>query len=479
MKRVVFLYRSRVKIWEFPKARARDLVLSKQPPIQEIGAMQRGLKTEMLAKGKTKFWKMIGIGSLIFLLVGCGSHRTEPKEQLTSVQIVDRNGFKETISAEERLNLYRNTNFLAPQPYERVLRMYGRDTQGKTHSKLTTYHENGEVWQYLEILNGRACGTYREWHENGVLRLDIVVIEGIGELGEEAQLGWVFDGLSRVWDDQGRILAEINYEKGKLQGTAYFYHPNGKVRELIPYDQGLINGDLLYFSEEGKVIGKTPFVKGKKEGFATFQGNSSQPPYSEEYHDDRLVKATYQDFQGKIIAEISEGFGHQAIFQDGKLTSIREFQKGVPNGEVKLFDQRERVKSLYHTKDGTKHGREWVYYTTFREEEPKPKLYLEWLEDTVHGICRTWYPNGCLESEREMVDNKKHGISTAWYKDGSIMLIEEYENDQLVSGSYMKKGDPTPISFVEEGEGTATFHDSEGVFVRRALYKNGQPIDED
>ena len=29
------------------------------------------------------------------------------------------------------------------------------------------------------------------------------------------------------------------------------------------------------------------------------------------------------------------------------------------------------------------------------------------------------------------MNNQKHGIASAWYKDGSLMLIEEYEKDQL------------------------------------------------
>ncbi|MCB1085382.1 MAG: peptide ABC transporter substrate-binding protein, partial [Chlamydiia bacterium] len=43
-----------------------------QPPIQEIGEDSRGgLKTEMLAKGKTKSWKMIGIILIAAFVVGC------------------------------------------------------------------------------------------------------------------------------------------------------------------------------------------------------------------------------------------------------------------------------------------------------------------------------------------------------------------------------------------------------------------------
>ena len=120
---------------------------------------------------------------LLISLTGCGSQTKGSQERMTSIQIVDRNGFKETISSIDRLASYEKTNFLAPQPYDKVVRMFARNENGKTPAKLTTYHENSEPWQYLEVMNGRASGIYREWHSNGILRLDVRVIEGLGDLG--------------------------------------------------------------------------------------------------------------------------------------------------------------------------------------------------------------------------------------------------------------------------------------------------------
>ncbi len=424
--------------------------------------------------------RLVSLSLLICLglLTGCGNYQTEHQDKLTSIQVLDRNGFKETISSVDRLSMYEKTNFLAPQPYEKVTRMFGRSENGKTISKLTTYHENGEVWQYLEVVNGRACGIYREWHDNGNPRLDVVVIEGLGDLSENAQKGWVFDGISKVWDSAGRLQAEIYYEKGKLQGNSYYYHPNGIVGKVIPYEIDRIDGDLLYYNEQGHVIGKTTYSKGKRQGIAMFKGDKKQPPYSEEYQDDLLINATYHSFSGKIIGKVERGNGKQAVFSNGALHSIREYRNGTPEGEVQIFNERGDLTTLFHTKEGMKHGEEWVYYTSFGEEKTKPKLYVEWVQDGIQGICRTWYPTGNLESEREIRDNKRHGICSAWYQDGSLMMIEEYENDQLRRGTYMKRGEKNPVSTVENGDGTVTLYDSEGFFIKRALYHKGLPVDE-
>lgn len=411
------------------------------------------------------------------ILAGCGSQQKTAGNHMTSIQIVDKNGFKETITSVDRLKVYEGADFLTPQPYDKVVRMYARGESGKTLSKITTYHENGEPWQYLEVLNGRACGAYREWHDNGAIRLDVVVIEGVGDLSEEAQMGWVFDGVSRAWNERGNLLGEIYYDKGKLQGNSYYFYPSGQVSKIIPYEKGLIDGELLYYSEKGQIIGKTPYRKGKREGIASYKGDQKQPSYSEEYQDDLLKEATYHDFSGKISHRIQNGNGKQPIYVDGVLQMIREYKEGIPEGEVQVFDQHGHLKTSYHTRGGMKHGPEWVYYSIREAKEPAPKLYIEWQEDIIQGICRTWYSNGKLESEREMINNQKHGISSAWYLDGSLMLVEEYENDVLQKGSYLKKGESRPVSTIENGEGTATLFDKEGHFLKRALYHKGQVID--
>lgn len=415
---------------------------------------------------------------LLLFCLSCQIRKSSNEERLASVQIIDRNGFKETISAPDRLNLYAEADFLTAQPYEKVMRIYGRDLSGKTHSKLTTYHTNGEVWQYLEVVNGRACGLYKEWHDNGVLRLEARVIEGMGDLNEKAQKGWIFDEESRVWDDRGQLIAKMRYEKGRLEGEALYYHPNGQVHQIVPYVGGLIEGEIITYNLEGKPIGRDPYTKDRREGNATFEGDISHPAYCEEWSDDHLIEGTYYDFKGEVIATIRKGAGKKAFYSGGFLHSLNQYRGGVEEGGVEVFDLQGRLTNLYHVKEGMRDGEEWIYYPTPPGKPLLPKLYIEWHEDEMRGTCRSYYPSGLLESEREMVDNKKHGLLSAWYKDGSLMLVEEYEKNKLYRGSYMKRGDSKPLSTVEAGEGTATLHDGDGFFIRRIIYEKGAPIDD-
>ncbi|MCY3974707.1 MAG: hypothetical protein OXF02_04090 [Simkaniaceae bacterium] len=417
---------------------------------------------------------LFAFSALCILLAGC----TRPREgdpPLVSVHTVDRNGFRETVTSRDRLNMYERTCFTDPQPYVKVARMYARKVDGKIPSKLTTYHDNGAIRKYLEVINGRASGIYREWYPNGRLRMEVTVIEGVGDLSEEAQEGWVFDGAGHVFREGGGKEATFHYEKGLLQGVAEYYFPDGRLKELLPYEKGRLHGEVRLHNPEGIVIGTSRFVRGVPSGPSLFKGDGERPPFTEIYEGGRLTEAEYGDFSGRILSRIEGGSGEKAVFAEGYLHSLEEYRNGLPEGAVRIYDRKRRLRNLFHVKEGRKHGEEWIYRPGTPGEEPVPHLLITYVEGRMRGISRTWFADGTLESEKEMCDNRKHGLSFARYKDGTLRLMEEYRSGKLVSGRYEKRGEREAVSSVKEGNGIATLYDEEGYFIRRIRYEKGQP----
>jgi antitoxin component YwqK of YwqJK toxin-antitoxin module len=400
----------------------------------------------------------------LLLLTACTTRTTRDAGTLTSLQVIDRNGFSETISGKERLVQYKGIDYLAPQPYQKVLRVFSKNAKGKNLSKITSYHPNGQVWQYLEVSEGRAHGAYREWHPNGRIKLELTVIEGIADISEIAQASWVFDGGSFVWDEEGRLVADFVYEKGELQETAHYYHPDGSIHQELPYKNHALDGAFTVFDEKGEIVEKIFYEKGVK------HGSAFGPHYTEEYDQGRLLSASYH-LNGTFVAKISHGFGKQAIFEEGRLHSLLEYQNGIQEGLVEIFDPRGHLQNTFLIKDGKKEGEEWNYYAS-----SKPKLCVFWQDDAIQGIVKTWYENGVMESQREISQNKKHGFSFAWYKGGEVMFMEEYDQNTLQKGTYFKKGDKHPVSKVEEGQGTATLYNGDGHFLQKITYDKGKPL---
>lgn len=415
---------------------------------------------------------------LLFFTTGC-IHRYATYEkpgQLVSINLVDQNGMSETISTADRLKEFEKVNFLSNQPYAKVLRVYSRDSHGNTRTYITSYHPNGQPKQYLEAVNNRAHGLYREWHPGGVQKLEAYVINGDGDISPAAEKSWLFDGVARVWDENKNQTASIAYEKGLLHGPSLYYHSNGKIWKRMSYEKNQICGKMEIFLENGEVFQTAEFVEGKQHGKALKYWCDGKIAADEAYHNNLLATGCYYLMDGTLVSEVKDGKGFRAIFGKTSLFELHEFHQGILEGTVKTYSENGHLLRISHIKNSLKHGEELEYYppNPFNKEQ-RPMLSITWHEGKVHGPVRTWYENGVLESQRETANNVKIGLSTAWYRDGSLMLIEEYDQDKLVKGEYFKKGEKYPVSEIALGEGIATLYDGEGNFMHRINYHKGMP----
>lgn len=413
-------------------------------------------------------------------LASCSTKTTPKDPEIISMQTIDRNGFSETISSKDRLKNYSKLDFLAPQPYQKVLRVYPRDGQGQSISRITTYHPNGHIWQYLEVAEGRAHGIYNEWHPNGQRKIDAYVMEGLAEVSDTAQANWLFDKVSKVWDEQGRLMAEFVYEKGVLLGESKYYHENGAIAKIIPYKDNEIEGVATTFSTTGALLESVPFQNGVKEGTALGKAADGAWSFSEQYSQGNLREALYQYTPWKTLPKVENGEGFQVCFNKNKLEMIIEIHQGIPAGVVRRFNEDGSLHSLYHIKEGVKEGEEILFFPSKQMKDlleipTEKKLSFYWHDDNIEGKVKTWYENGVLESERELNKNKKQGMSLAYYGDGTLMLTEEYDRDKLVKGTYFKRKEKKPISRVEQGAGVATLHHFDGRFKQKIFYEQGSP----
>jgi len=450
--------------------------------IQGLFSLEAGKHSEPARrepKVRSVFSIVAGIICLFLLTCAFGCQRSNREEPLVGIQIQDRNGLTETVSTPDRLQIYDQVDFLSSQPYKKVLRVYKKD--GKSQAKITTYYPNGSIWRYLETQEMRAFGAYQEWHENGQIRIDATVIGGTADVSQGSQHDWLFDGLSRVWDEQGNLIAKISYQKGLLDGTSTYYFPSGQIEKEIPYIKNSIEGEFLEFSSNGKLKSITKYKKGLKVGPSNGYFPDGKISWEEEYSDNLLLNGLYYNPSGEVCSEIKNGGGFQAIFEEGLLSFLVEYRYGHPEGRIQKYLPSGEAHSFYHLKNGKKHGEEVEFYLlrdrTDGGTQPLPKLSVQWFENAIHGKVKTWYSNGQLQSERDFCRNQKRGSSLAWYKEGSIMLIEEYDEDRLVRGQYFKLNQRDPISTVNNGTGIATLFDEQGFLARKVNYSKGKPVD--
>ncbi len=398
---------------------------------------------------------------------------------LASISIVDRNGFSETISNQDRLRQYEGVDFLSNHPYQKVLRIYQRDREGNIHAYITSYHPNGQPKQYLEISNHRASGSYQEWHPNGIHKLSAWVIGGEPDIDPSSQRSWLFEGSSQVWDDAGHLIAEIPYAHGELEGTSHYYHLNGAIWKKIPFCKNLQHGTEEWLRDNGTLFQKIDYCRGVKHGPSFRYWTDNRLAAEETYHQGLLQTAVYYLPDGEIVGSIKDGKGTRVLFGKDAVCELQEYQHGIQEGQIKLFAENGILVRIYHMKNELKDGEEVEYYPLCSADVPQqPSLLIQWSQGNIQGVVKTWYPNGVQESQREMNQNKKDGILTAWFEDGSLMMIERYEQDKLMEGQYFLRGEKSPFSEIYGGKGTATLFDSRGNIIKKVQYHSSKPIEE-
>ncbi len=403
----------------------------------------------------------------LLLLAGCNRSASPT---LINMQIVDQNGFSEVINSKERLEGMARVNYFSPQPYQKVLRTYSKDASGCSKSILTSYHKNGQLKQYLEAANLRACGSYYEWHSNGQLRIAAHVLSGHADLTFGSEGSWVFDGETCAYNEEGICIARIPYSKGVLEGVSYHYYDCGTLHTTTPFLHGKMHGICYEYAPDGTCLAEEHYCNGIKEGSTkTFWDPSVQKSH-EEYHKGLLENATYWDPSGKIIAEVCHKKGWRPCYQEGTLHYMEEIQGGTAEGTIKEY-LNGVVIHTWNIHNTIIDGPEWFF-----NEDGSALLLITWHMGFIQGVSKSWYPCGLLESERYMHQNQKNGPFRAWYENGTTMFIEEYETDKLIEGHYYNINSQIPVSFIENGRGTATLFDGKGRFLRRITYCDGLPM---
>lgn len=418
-------------------------------------------------------FKNLLICLILPFLFGCSRQNEDLSHELHSLNLIDRNGISETITNQERLKKFENVDFLNNQPYQKVLRVFGRDAEGNIKAAITSYHPNGQLKQYLEACNNRAFGLYQEYYLDGTLKLEAYIIGGNADLNPASEKSWLFDRCSNVWDEEGRLIAQIQYSKGELHGYSLYYHPNGNLWKRVPFEHNQMQGVFEIYLESGEIMQTSEYVKGVLSGQSKRYWEGACLASEETYDQGLLMTGTYYDKCGLPVCEIESGDGQRAVFGKEGVVELQEYHNGVLQGEIQVFDRQNRLCKVYHKKKNLKHGE----YREYHDQTDIPRLSLMYYEGKIQGLCKTWYENGIQESQREISNNQKNGLATAWYKDGSLMLIEEYDHDKIIRGEYYKKGEKTPVSQIALGNGIATLFDGDGHFIRKINYHNSKPQD--
>ncbi|MBT8295426.1 MAG: aspartic peptidase [Gramella sp.] len=159
-----------------------------------------------------------------------------------------------------------------------------------------------------------------------------------------------------------------------------------------------------------------------------------------------------------------------------KSGTFKFYKKGFydhPSAIMEFKDEKDTVTVTYYTQQGKpisqgkmldqKREGKWIY---FHQETDSTMMVEYYKNDQLHGLQKTYFPNGNLAEKTEYTLGLKNGESLIYTEKGKVARKLHYKNGKLHGfvSYYSKKGEKIMEGHYSEGEKTGQWK----------YYKNGE-----
>lgn len=105
------------------------------------------------------------------------------------------------------------------------------------------YHDNGMIKIELEVVNNKAHGFYKFYHDNGQLNYKV-------KYDNHVQV----DGLVDSYDEDGNLIRTVYVRNGNKNGPFKEFYPSGALKKEGEYIDDEIIGEPIEYFEDGSIM---------------------------------------------------------------------------------------------------------------------------------------------------------------------------------------------------------------------------------
>ena len=230
------------------------------------------------------------------------------------------------------------------------------------------------------------------------------------EVTQDAEGNYVNHGSWKMWDAQGSLMVEGQYQYGERIGVWNRWYRTAEVELLkaVPYnsfngpfisqasfDLGRLNGKWTIFDSHQHKISEFEFVDGERHGNFTWWFPNGQ----------KMRECHYDN--GEMNGQLLEWGANS------KLVTQETFEHGR-----RLGSRTEKHKAGGNKSEGLYLFAREVVQTPDDWWNAKPAVYTKQGKDERHGHWIVWYPNGQKQTEGEYDHDVQVGEFTWWYANG-------------------------------------------------------------
>lgn len=296
--------------------------------------------------------------------------------------------------------------------------------------------------QMLESLPQKdGVETIRQRYPDGKVRV-------IRQVAQDAAGNYYNHGAWKVFSKSGAVVAEGQFERGKMEGQWRRYHTSssgglfstppfdkyrGQFLSVASFSDGKLDGPWTIYDQDQQKIFEIPYSNGKRDGTATWWYPSSNKMREATFRDGVMDGEVLEwDEQGKLTRREQFVSGQRVIrntsYYRGQRKSEEQFfldAKFELDGEDQWWDA--KPAPFLPSGQRVQHGPIMRWY-----ENGQPRMQGQYKSDQRVGQFTWWHENGGRHLVAFYREGKKEGLWTWWHPNGMKSIQGEYKDDEAV-----------------------------------------------
>jgi antitoxin component YwqK of YwqJK toxin-antitoxin module len=378
-----------------------------------------------------------------------------------------------------------------------VLKSEGKRTSFLLDSVWVFYDQAGDTTEKISYLLGKRNGYYIKYQKDPVYGLYTHSTELFAGDRKEGSARIYYpdgktrqtipyvngkkDGLSREYDQEGKIITLLEYNNdflisrsrinhtdasGRKQGEWLDFYPGGAIKTERNYRDDQLHGYYKEYDEKGKLLVTLLYENGKVTG--TDIDNSAQIDIENRYDDSgRLI------YSGPFREGVLVGI-HREFNTDGSVKNARIYNDNgvlisegiVDEGGNRRGPWKDYSPSGVVTAEGTYTDSRRTGIWKFYNPAGKLEQAGSYINGRIDGTWRWYYPTGELLREEDYFQGRRDGNYTEYTPLGEIIARGTYADGERNGEWKITTGDNAE-------EGTYLLGLRDGLW--RSWYPNGKP----
>ena len=297
------------------------------------------------------------------------------------------------------------------------------------------YQQNRKIMEELQYTKGVKNGLRTAYYENGQKS----VIETIKND--------VYDGPFTTFYPNGMKNCEGAYTKDKLNGNYHCFHMDGSKRLESSFVNDKLNGSYKMYNPGGDLVSSFQYINGELTGDGW------------EYYDGKILITSGNYINGKAEGPVKEYWANQTlknqtIYENGKIKSYENYYINGKISELRTYNAKEQLENIvYFDILGEKYYEEKYSGENFKsgfqylKNNPKP------VEIKKNDFI-VKYPDGTPSHKGKFNGDLMNGKWTYYYSNGHPSFEMDYVKNQMegMRKSFDKAGQLTNIAIMKQNK---------------------------